>query len=265
MTYDVRGLAWIRLSLLLAAAVGWALLWTHDGMVLMLTHESATHAHAMPMSLEMVVAMHPPASLAGGWALMLIAMMSPVLTLPVHHIRMRSFTHRRRRAIALFVAGYAAVWFVVGGVFLAVVLAIAMLAPPPYLPAAVVLPVAAAWQCSPLKQRCLNRCHAHPSLGAFGAAADMDVLRFGITHGLWCAGSCSALMLVPMLVPGGHLLAMGVVTALVFAERLERPGPPRWRVRGFGKATRIVIAQTRLRVRAIGAVSVPHSSPARRA
>lgn len=264
MTYDVRGLARVRLSLLLAAAVGWALLWTHDGMVPMLTHESANHAHAMPMSLEVLVGMHPPAREAGGWALMLIAMMSPALTLPVHHIRMRSFAHRRGRAIALFVAGYAGVWFALGGVFVAVALAILLLAPPSYLPGVVVLLVAAAWQCSPLKQRCLNRCHAHPVLAAFGAAADMDVLRFGITHGLWCAGSCWALMLVPMLVPGSHLLAMGVVTALIFAERLERPGPPRWRVRGFRKATRIVIVQTRLRVRAIGAVSVPDSSDARR-
>lgn len=254
MTYDVRGLARVRISLLLAAAVGWALLLTQGGMVLMLTHGSAPHAHAMPMSLDGLLAMNPPASMAGGWALMLIAMMSPALAPPVHHIRVRSFTRRRGRAIALFVAAYAAVWFALGGVFVVVALAIAPLAPS-YLPAAIVLLVAAAWQCSPLKQRCLNRCHAHPPLAAFGAAADIDVLRFGVTHGVWCAGSCWALMLFPMLVSGGHLLAMGVVTALIFGERLERSEPPRWRVRGFGKATRIVIAQTRLRVLAIGTVT----------
>jgi predicted metal-binding membrane protein len=236
--------------------VAWALLSTQAEMVPMLTHGSAAHAHATPMSLGALLAMNPPASMAAGWALMLIAMMSPALTLPVHHIRVRSFTHRRVRAIALFVAAYAGVWFALGGVFVAVALVIALLAPPSYLPAAIALLVAAVWQCSPLKQRCLNRCHAHPALAAFGAAADIDVLRFGITHGVWCAGSCWALMLFPMLLPSGHLLAMGVVTVLIFGERLERPGPPRWRARGFGKATRIVIAQTRLRLRAIGAVPV---------
>jgi predicted metal-binding membrane protein len=248
MTYDIRGLARIRISLLLTAAAGWALLLTRGGMVLMPAYGSATHAHAMPISLAVLLAMNPPASMAGEWALMLIAMMSPALTQPVHHICVRSFTRRRARAIALFVAVYAGVWFALGGVFVAVALEIVRLAPQSYLPVAIVLLGAAGWQCSPLKQRCLNRCHAHPALAAFGAAADLDALRFGMTHAVWCAGSCWAFMLVPMLVPGGHLLAMGIVTALVFSERLERPRTPRWRMRGFGKASRIVIAQTRLRV-----------------
>ena len=67
------------------------------------------HAHhaAMPDgSLDMLLASNPPASLALGWALMLAAMMAPVLIAPVRHVRDRSFARRRTRSIGLFVAGY---------------------------------------------------------------------------------------------------------------------------------------------------------------
>jgi predicted metal-binding membrane protein len=108
--------------------------------------------------------------------------------------------------------------------------------------------VAFAWQCSPVKQRCLNRCHAHGELAAFGAAADVGVLRFGVTHGIWCVGACWALMLVPLLLPRGHVVAMVAATVLIVSERLEQPRPLRWQIRGAGKALRIAIAQARLRV-----------------
>jgi hypothetical protein len=41
----------------------------------------------------------------GGWLLMLVAMMSPVLIQPIRHIRLRSFAHRHERSIVFFVAG----------------------------------------------------------------------------------------------------------------------------------------------------------------
>jgi hypothetical protein len=43
---------------------------------------------------------------------------------------------------------------------------------------------------------------------------------------------------------------MAVVAVLTFSERLEAPGPPRWRWRGFGKLGRIAVAQARIRLRA---------------
>jgi predicted metal-binding membrane protein len=110
--------------------------------------------------------------------------------------------------------------------------------------------IALAWQFSPFKQRCLNRCHAHGELSAFGAAADLDALRFGLAHGIWCACSCWALMLFPMLLPRGHLVAMACIAVLIFCERLEQPNPPCWRWRGLGKAKRIVLAQARISLHA---------------
>lgn len=204
----------------------------------------------MTLSLQMLFAMNSPGALAAGWALMLVAMMSPLLIPPIWYIRIRSFTHRRARSVLLFVAGYGAVWMTVGAVLLMMALAINYFAPQSYLPAIGVALIALVWQFSPVKQRCLNRCHAHTALAAFGTAADVAALRFGTSHGIWCVGSCWALMLFPMLLPQGPLLAMAVVTVLIFSERLEQPRPPSWRFRGMGKAIRIMVAQAQIQLQA---------------
>lgn len=255
MTDDARELATVRVTLLVVAAVAWGALLLSHTLGPVSAHGLATHTHgALPLSalLQMPVALNPPTMLAD-WALMLVAMMSPALILPLHHIRIRSFTRRRRRAVALFVAAYATVWLTLGAALAALGVAVAALAPQSYLPAVLAIVAALVWQCSPIKQRCLNRCHAHPELSAFGVAADIDVLRFGAVHGLWCVGSCWLLMLFPLLLPHGHLAAMAAVTVLILSERLERPTPPRWDMRGLGKATRIVVERGRsLRAVAVG-------------
>jgi len=113
--------------------------------------------------------------------------------------------------------------------------------------------VAFVWQLSPAKQRSLNRCHARPALSAFGSAADLDALRFGSMQGIWCVGSCWALMLLPVLVSGWHVAAMAAVALWLSAERLDTPVPPRWGLRVPAKAARIALAQTRTMALATGA------------
>ena len=250
MIYDAREFARVRNTLLLVTAASWVLLLAGQSGMHMLAHCPAASCEAttFPASLQMLLAMNPPASLAAGWALMLAAMMLPVVISPLDYIRLRSFANRRVRSSALFLAGYFAIWMAAGGVLLAIEIAVKLLAPQSYLLAAVAVLIAFVWQVSPIKQRCLNRCCAYPVLSAFGGAADFDALRFGITNGAWCAGSCWALMLVPMLLPQGHLLGMAIVALLIFSERLEEPGPLCWRWRGFGRATRIVIAQAQMRL-----------------
>lgn len=250
MIYNAREFAQVRNPVLFVAVVTWVLLLVGQDSMLMVAHCPAANCQAMPpsASLQMLLAMNPPASLAVGWALMLVAMMSPVLVPPLYYIRLRSFTHRRVRSIAFFLAGYAAIWMAAGVVLLAIEVAVKLLVRQSYLAAAAVVLIASVWQFSPIKQRCLNRCYAHPALAAFGGAADFDALRFGMTHGAWCVGSCWALMLAPMLLPRAHLLAMAVVALLIFSERLEEPAPLGWRWRGFGKAARIVIAQAQMRL-----------------
>ena len=223
----------LRNAVLLLSAITWIVLVVEPGGLGMPHCVSMSSA----ASFQMLLAMNPPGSLAVGWALMLVAMMAPVLIPPVRYIHLRSFTHRRARSTAFFLAGYAAVWMAIGCVLLAVELTATSPAP------ACLLLIALVWQCSPVKQRCLNRCHAHTELAAFGAAADLGALRFGLIHGIWCAGSCWALMLFPMLLPRGHVVAMAAVAVVIFSERLDHPEPPSWRWRGCGTAIRIAVAQ----------------------
>jgi predicted metal-binding membrane protein len=199
-------------------------------------------------SLELLMAFNPPASLAVGWALMCAAMMVPLLGAPVRHLCDRSFARRRALAIGLFIVGYATIWMAAGAMLLALMLAIRLVPAKSSVPLTLVALIALVWQVSPAKQRCLNRGNAHPDLAVFGRAADIDALRFGLTHGSWCVGSCWALMLLPLLVTRGHVAAMAAVTLWLLGERLDKPMPPRWGWRAPRKAARLAVAQVRMRL-----------------
>ena len=70
--------------------------------------------------------------------------------------------------------------------------------------------------------------------------------------GVWLT-ACTypiVVLVLPLLLPQGHLAAMAMVTVLIFSERLEQPMPLRWRWRGFGKLIRILVSQARIHARA---------------
>jgi predicted metal-binding membrane protein len=231
MTYRPGEFAPVRYTVLLLSGMAWILLLLNPAGVTLAPHCSAAQSGGR---------------LALGWAVMLVATMAPVLIGPIGHIYLRSFKHRRLRSVALFVSGYGAIWMALGCLLIAIGFGERLFAPQSYLPLAGVAIIALVWQVSPLKQRCLNACHTHTELAAFGAPADLSALRFGLSHGFWCAGSCWALMLFPMLLPGGHLFAMAAVAILIFSERLEPPMAAAWRWRGLGGVTRMAVVQTRI-------------------
>ena len=171
------------------------------------------------------------AGLLIGWALMLTAMMAPLLIPALRHVRARSLRSRRWRAVSLVAVAHAAVWTVGGIVLLAEASALRLVTGQPDLAVLLGLVAALAWQLSPLKQYCLNRHCAHPPISSFGSAADRDALRFGGTHAAWCLGSCWALMLVSLLAPAWHVAVMLVVSVWMWVEPLDRPERPTWRVR----------------------------------
>ncbi|MGA2653166.1 MAG: DUF2182 domain-containing protein [Terracidiphilus sp.] len=238
-----------RVPLLSISASAWVLLLLYPDSMTLHAHCSMATMERPPTSLASLFTLGTSASMAAGWFLMLAAMMAPTLTAPVCHVRDRSFARRRPRAIALFAAGYIAVWMLSGVLLSWLVLALQTIIPNPSGTLALIALIALVWQISPMKQRCLNRCHAHPALAAFGLAADIDALRLGLKHAIWCVGSCWALMLLPMLLPSAHMAAMAFITFWILAERLDTPTPPRWRWHGPGKAVRIVFAQARMRLR----------------
>lgn len=227
MTPAARQRLRVRIPLLAASGAGWALL------------VASPHAAGL-------CGMGPlrATTLLAGSTAMFAAMMLPALGPPTLHVATQSLAARRARSIALFLAAYAAVWIAAGVVLLIACAAVVH----SEVAIALTLLAAAIWQCSPLKQRCLNRCHDHRALAAFGREADRDVLRFGLRHGLWCAASCAALMLVPMLFPAAHVALAGAITLWIAGERLQRPAVPRWQWRGPRKAVGIAIGQVRARL-----------------
>jgi predicted metal-binding membrane protein len=198
-----------------------------------------------PKEFKMLLALSPAGLQARNWGLMLVAMMAPTLVPALYHIRISSFVRRRVRSIAFFSAGYGAVWIAAGSVMLAIELGATWWAPQSYLPAGAVAAVALVWQASPIKQRCLNRTHSHRAIAAFGAAADWDLFRMGLEHGLWCTGSCWPAMLFSILLLEGHFLAMVAVSTLMFCERLDPPKTPSWQWRGFRTALRYLHLRVR--------------------
>jgi predicted metal-binding membrane protein len=248
-----REVARVRCPVLVISALAWSALAAGTGM-----HVPGMHVFCSAMgsgtvttaaSLSVLLALNPPSALAAGWALMLVAMMSPLVISEIHHIRFTSLARRRARSITLFVAGYGGVWMLCGAVLTGAGFVALALAPGSYIPTTVAGLITCVWQASPFKQRCLNGCHENRPLRVFGLEADLDAFRFGWTHGIWCAGSCSGLMLFPMLLPEGHLMAMAAVAILIFCEQLEDPEPPRWKIRGLGKAGRMIAARVRVRWR----------------
>lgn len=220
-------------QLLLVSAAAWAVMLLSAGGVIMPALCSAADGSWLTRSSHEIAAaftLSPPTAQIVPWLVMLLAMMPPLLTQPVAHLWDRSFARRRWRAIGLFVAGYGAIWTLAGIGLMAIAIVVSELgrqvALPAFLAAAV---LALLWQSSPAKQICLNRCHHLPRLAAFGLAADVDSLRYGITSGIWCVGACWALMLIPLIAEGMHLLAMAAVSAYLLIERLAEARSAHWR------------------------------------
>jgi predicted metal-binding membrane protein len=131
-------------------------------------------------------------------------------------------------ATALFVAGYLAVWTAAG---LAAYLLFDLLRSldidafswdrgGPYLAGGVLI-LAAAYQLTPLKNACLNRCR-----GPLGFLLEnwrdgrVGALRMGIAHGAWCLGCCWALMAALFALGVMSVGWMILVAAMIAVEKL---------------------------------------------
>jgi len=239
MTAAARERLQIRVPMLLASGAAWMLLISESSRTSSFSFCPADMHGVTPLSR--FIDLRLSRSFFADWLLMLAAMMLPALMAPVRYIRDRSFASKRMRATVLFLCAYTVTWTAAGSALVALVGLARVIFRDSHLLATAIM-LALLWQSSPWKQRCLNRCHAEPELSAYGFAADLSALRFGLVHAMWCFGSCWALMLVPWLLLRGHIVAMGVVALWLFAERLDAPAWPAWRWRIPSKASRIVLA-----------------------
>jgi predicted metal-binding membrane protein len=164
---------------------------------------------------------------AASWLLMSAAMMLPT-TLPLIRLFDRMIAGRRDGAIlhALLIAGYLLAWsgFGIAAHILDWSLhrslsGWAWLAERPWVPSAVVLALAGAFQFSSFKYHCLEKCrtpigfitrHWH------GPRPWREAVTLGLSHGLYCVGCCWLLMLLMFVVGTGNLgwmLLLGLIMA----------------------------------------------------
>ena len=119
-------------------------------------------------------------------------------------------TARSRLRTVVLASGYVAVW-------------VALATPLFFLPAPpweIAVAVAAAYQLTPLKRRCLAVCRTplarivHDWRDGLGGA-----FRAGVGNGLWCVGCCGGAMLVLLAVGLMSVWWMAAAGAAIFAEK----------------------------------------------
>lgn len=167
-----------------------------------------------------------------GWVLMTAAMMLPSIA-PV--VAAFGTAQRERGGTTAaagpssFVAGYLLVWALTGALAYAAVDTVGALSGAALTwqrggrwPAAAVLMVAALYELTPVKRACLTRCRAEGAPPAPGGAAVgvRASARAGVRHGLWCLGSCWALMAALFALGIMSPVWMAVIGLAVAAEKL---------------------------------------------
>jgi predicted metal-binding membrane protein len=157
------------------------------------------------------------------WALMTLAMMTPLALPLLRHVAARSFVFRRHRAGALFLIGALTPWLL-AGLFALPVMAAAPtpVARAPWIAACAFL-LAAAWQLTRGKRSALRRCHLTLPLAPYGRRADLDCVRQGLAHARACMSSCWALMLAMTLTPYHPVVAICVQCIALAERRTCRP------------------------------------------
>jgi predicted metal-binding membrane protein len=215
--------------LLAPAAAGWLLLlWLSGG-----EHTLSLCLAPRPTLFEGFLAnaaagfdQAAPARWAVEWALMIVAMMFPLVVPMVRHVAARSFADLRERSVGSFVAGFFMIWLMAAaGASVALVLLRAGLHTLHLAPWAGLIgcALAALWQLSAAKLRAINRCHGTVALRPWPEDAGRDAIGFGLLHGTRCVRACLPVMVLP-LVGGLGLAAMAAISAILLAERArDRP------------------------------------------
>jgi len=197
--------------------------------------------------------MGTPFSLSNGllyivlWGVMMVAMMLPAMT-PIVGLFQTIARRKREQGLPftpvwVFVAGYVTLWTLTGGIGYAADLATQSL--PGVFPAlqahgmvigGLTLVGAGIYQLTPLKYLCLSQCRSPMGFlltswrdGAVGA------FRMGLHHGAYCLGCCWSLMVVLFVVGTMNLVWMGILSIVIFVEKIVPHGAE------IGKATGVAL------------------------
>jgi predicted metal-binding membrane protein len=181
------------------------------------------------------------------WGVMMVAMMLPAMT-PIVGLFQTIARRKQEQGLPfapawIFIAGYVALWTLTGALGYAADIAIQSL--PRTFPVlqtygaligGMTLVIAGIYQLTPLKYLCLSQCRSPLGFllnswrdGAWGA------FRMGVHHGLYCLGCCWSLMVVLFVVGTMNLVWMGILSIIIFVEKIVPHGVE------MGKATGVVL------------------------
>jgi predicted metal-binding membrane protein len=172
------------------------------------------------------------------WVAMMIAMMFPSIypmVLLFARVSKGQATQFDRTQVPtwIFMAGYLVIWTLLGAAMYLASLVVRWIGGQvtwsgewAFVGGAFGLIGAGLYQFSRWKGVCLNHCRSPLSFilhewreGRFGA------FRMGIDHGAYCVGCCWGLMLVMFVMGLMSLVWMGILTVVIFLEKVSRYGP----------------------------------------
>jgi len=223
MTDSLDARAWHRALLVstvgLTSAVAWLALWQF-GVTL---HGPVHHHHG---ASDSTVAL----GFVGAWTVMTVAMMLPTsVPLVATFDTIAGARPNRAQLVALVIAGYLAAWTLVGVFVYAAILSAQRLAAAspwlmshPAVGAAALLLLAGAYQFTPLKHRCLDKCRSPLAFVLSHWHGEHDrrsALQLGAHHGLFCVGCCWALMLLMFAIGAGNFGWMLLLAAVMAVEK----------------------------------------------
>lgn len=217
MTID--SIRWRHAGLLVPSALAWMLL--AGSFIPGLPDFCGAGEHSAAATLAgigIALRLNPPGHLLLSWLLMLCAMMLPLLGKPIAEINAQAGSRLRGAlAVLAFLMSYAVIWMAVLSLLAAAItgLRLATMAAP-----LIALGIAAAWQATPIKARCLGLCREPARTGA-GLAPELRGLCHGIAAARACAGSGWALMALPFFFDAGHFAVMAVTAFVMIRERLS--------------------------------------------
>ena len=145
-----------------------------------------------------------------GLPVFLLAMAAMMLPSELAFLRLDYATARSPLRTSVLAAGYVAVWT-------AFATPLFFVPAPPW---EIAVAVAAVYQITPLKHRCLAVCRAPFARIVHGWRDGLDgAFRTGIENGLWCAGCCAGAMLVLLAVGLMSYWWMALAGAAIFVEK----------------------------------------------
>jgi predicted metal-binding membrane protein len=157
---------------------------------------------------------------ARGWALMVIAMMTPLAIPAAVRFALAGAPGHRAQTLGAFLFAHGAVWILAGLAALLVSVEF-NLQPRDGRVAAIAFLAAAFWEATPLKRRALDACGREIASGGSKAPFGGFVsLRRGAAHGVNCLMSCGAMMLAAMSAGHSQFFAMAIVAAICATQRL---------------------------------------------